>query len=112
MAPEVGKKWCVPRTDASDAALQSNIDFVCSSGIDCQAIQDGGPCFEPNTIRAHASYAMNAYYQANGGKDFDCNFINTGVVTIYDPSKFFLRKLLNSLMVTTIYIHLCDNLCT
>ncbi|XP_059300533.1 glucan endo-1,3-beta-glucosidase-like [Lycium ferocissimum] len=86
MAPEVGKKWCVPKADASDAALQSNIDFVCSSGIDCQPIQDGGPCYEPNTIRAHAAYAMNAYYQANGRKMFDCNFINTGVVTNYDPS--------------------------
>ncbi|XP_004241225.1 glucan endo-1,3-beta-glucosidase [Solanum lycopersicum] len=87
MAPEVSKKWCVPKTDASDAALQSNLDFVCSSGIvDCQPIKDGGPCFEPNTVRAHAAYAMNAYYQANGGKDLDCNFINTGVVTNYDPS--------------------------
>ncbi|XP_060174808.1 glucan endo-1,3-beta-D-glucosidase-like isoform X2 [Lycium barbarum] len=86
MAPEIGKKWCVPKADASDAALQSNIDFVCSSGIDCQPIQDGGPCYEPNTIRAHAAYAMNAYYQANGRKMFDCNFINTGVVTNYDPS--------------------------
>lgn len=96
MAPEVSKKWCVPKTDASDAALQSNLDFVCSSGIvDCQPIKDGGPCFEPNTVRAHAAYAMNAYYQANGGKDLDCNFINTGVVTNYDPSKFFfLPKLL------------------
>lgn len=67
---------------------------MCSSGIDCQPIQDGGPCYEPNTVRAHAAYAMNAYYQANGRKDLDCDFINTGVVTISDPSKFIFPKLL------------------
>lgn len=89
MAPQAWKKWCVPRPDASDAALQSNIDFVCGSGLDCQPIKDGGPCYEPNTVRAHASYAMNAFYQVNGGNDYDCDFINTGLVTVNDPSKYF-----------------------
>ncbi|KAL2541403.1 O-Glycosyl hydrolase family 17 protein [Abeliophyllum distichum] len=81
-----GKKWCVPKEDASNAALQNNIDFVCASGVDCNPIQDGGICFEPNNVRSHASYAMNAYYQANGRNDFDCDFINTGIVTTYNPS--------------------------
>ncbi|CAK9188275.1 unnamed protein product [Ilex paraguariensis] len=85
-ASDEGKKWCVPKEDASDQALQSNIDFVCSSGVDCKPIQDGGSCFDPNTIRSHASYAMNAYYQANGRNDFDCDFIGTGVITTGDPS--------------------------
>uniref|UniRef100_A0A5B7CED4 glucan endo-1,3-beta-D-glucosidase n=1 Tax=Davidia involucrata TaxID=16924 RepID=A0A5B7CED4_DAVIN len=80
------KKWCVPKVYATDEALQANIDYVCSSGVDCTPIQDGGPCFEPNTVRSHASYAMNAYYQANGRNDFDCDFINTGAVATIDPS--------------------------
>ncbi|KAI3457207.1 hypothetical protein Pfo_013870 [Paulownia fortunei] len=80
------KKRCIPKNDATDAALQANIDFVCRSGVDCKPIQDGGPCFQPDNVRPHAAYAMNAYYQANGHNDFDCDFINTGVVTTSDPS--------------------------
>ena len=31
---------------------------------------------------------MNAYYQANGLHDYDCDFKCSGVVTSSDPSKF------------------------
>ncbi|TQE11883.1 hypothetical protein C1H46_002517 [Malus baccata] len=85
-SPSAGKRWCVPRSDASDAALQKNIDFVCSSGVDCKPIQGGGPCFQPNTVKSHAAYVMNAYYQANGPQDSNCDFKHTGVVTTTDPS--------------------------
>ncbi|KAE8732292.1 Major pollen allergen Ole e 10 [Hibiscus syriacus] len=78
-------KWCVPKSDSSDAALQANIDYVCSSGLDCKPIQAGEACFNPNNVRSHASYAMNAYYQANGHRDFNCDFNRTGVITSTDP---------------------------
>lgn len=81
-------KWCVAKSDANDAALQANIDYVCSSGLDCKPIQAGGVCYNPNTVRSHASYAMNAYYQFNGPHDFNCDFNHTGVITSSDPSKF------------------------
>ena len=88
-APSAGSgKWCVPKADASDAALQANIDYVCSTGVNCRPIQTGGACFNPNNVRSHASYAMNAYYQANGRHDFNCDFNRTGVITSTDPSKF------------------------
>ncbi|KAL6979187.1 hypothetical protein U1Q18_020852 [Sarracenia purpurea var. burkii] len=80
------RKWCVPKHDAGEEALQANIDFVCGSGVDCSPIQDGGPCFEPDTVRSHAAFAMNGYYQANGGNNFDCYFFSTGVITVADPS--------------------------
>ncbi|XLU98401.1 hypothetical protein S245_012741 [Arachis hypogaea] len=80
------KKWCVPKTNASEKQLQANIDFACSSGIDCGPIKDGGPCFKPNTVRSHAAYAMNAYFQASGRHAFDCDFGNTGVIAYTDPS--------------------------
>lgn len=87
------KKWCVPKSDASDAALQQNIDYVCSSTkVDCKAIQASGPCFEPNTVRSHASYAMNAYYQAFGPHDYNCDFNHTGVITSTDPSKLRRKR--------------------
>lgn len=37
---------------------------------------------------------MNAYYQINGRNDFDCDFIQTGVITTIDPSKFYYIKFL------------------
>ncbi|KMT05245.1 hypothetical protein BVRB_7g173860 [Beta vulgaris subsp. vulgaris] len=80
------QKWCVAKPDASDEKLQGNLDYVCSLGIDCKAIQDGGPCFDPNTVRSHASYAMNAYYHINGQLDSACYFDGTGVVVSSNPS--------------------------
>lgn len=86
-APALGKKWCIAKLEVSDAALQANIDYVCSTGVDCGPIQPHGTCFSPNTVRAHASYIMNTFYQINGRHDFNCDFSNTGVVTFSDPSK-------------------------
>ncbi|XP_073033198.1 glucan endo-1,3-beta-glucosidase-like [Primulina eburnea] len=85
-APAAGKKWCVPKPAATDAALQSNINYVCSQGVNCGPIQPGGSCFDPNTVRAHASFIMNAYYQAEGRNDFNCDFAGSGILTANDPS--------------------------
>ena len=82
-----GAKWCVPKPNVGDAALQSNIDYVCSTGlVDCKQIQDGGSCFNPNTLQSHAAYAMNAYYQAAGRNAYNCDFSQTGVLVTADPS--------------------------
>ncbi|KAK4431190.1 Glucan endo-1,3-beta-glucosidase [Sesamum alatum] len=81
-----GKKWCLPKSDASDAALQANLDYACGQGIDCKPIQPGGACFTPNTVRSHASFAMNSYYQTQGRNDFNCDFSGTGSITTIDPS--------------------------
>ncbi|MQM00485.1 hypothetical protein Taro_033212 [Colocasia esculenta] len=81
-----GKKWCLPKAGASDAGLQANIDYVCSTGLDCTPIQAGGECFLPNTLRSHAAYAMNAYFKSAGQHDFNCDFAQTGAITTSDPS--------------------------
>lgn len=80
------KKWCVAKPDASPAVLQSNIDYACGQGIDCSPIQSGGACFDPNTIISHATYAMNAYFQAAGRNPYNCDFAQTGLLTDNDPS--------------------------
>lgn len=68
--------------------LQENIDFACGQeGVDCTAIRPGGVCYEPDTVQAHAAYAMNLYFQSNGRHAYDCDFGDTGVVTTADPSK-------------------------
>ncbi|KAG6434237.1 hypothetical protein SASPL_105860 [Salvia splendens] len=83
---QVGKKYCVPKSDASDAALESNINYVCSQGVDCAPIKPGGSCFKPDTLKAHASYLMNAYYHAKGLHDFNCDFSGSAVIISTDPS--------------------------
>ncbi|XP_074586956.1 glucan endo-1,3-beta-glucosidase-like [Curcuma longa] len=87
-APASGsEQWCVARADATPEELQGNIDYACGSGgANCSAIQDGGPCFDPNTLSAHGSYAMNAYYQSAGRQDSSCYFAGTGVLISTDPS--------------------------
>ncbi|KAI4385548.1 hypothetical protein MLD38_003561 [Melastoma candidum] len=85
-APSTGvRKWCVPTPTATDQQLQSNLDYSCSR-VDCRAIQKDGRCFEPNTLRSHTAYAMNAYYQAFGRNDYDCDFGKTGTIVTVDPS--------------------------
>uniref|UniRef100_A0A803N100 X8 domain-containing protein n=1 Tax=Chenopodium quinoa TaxID=63459 RepID=A0A803N100_CHEQI len=64
--PGPAKGWCVPKQQATDAQLQSNINYVCSHGVDCKPIQLGGACYNPNNARAHATYAMNTFYQDKG----------------------------------------------
>ncbi|KAF5795442.1 putative glucan endo-1,3-beta-D-glucosidase [Helianthus annuus] len=81
-----GKTWCIPKTGASEKILQANIDYVCGLGLDCQPILEGGRCFYPNSVHAHAAYAMNAYYQATGRHEYDCDFRGTGFITPSNPS--------------------------
>lgn len=82
--------WCVPKPGVSDAVLQANLDYACGYGIDCSPIQPGGPCFEPNTLTAHAAYAMNLYYQAAGRYPWNCDFKHSAILSSSNPSKLVL----------------------
>ena len=85
-SPSGGGKWCVAKAGADATTLQNNINYACGF-VDCKPIQSGGGCFDPNNVQSHASFVMNAYYQANGRHDYDCDFKGTGMVTSSDPSK-------------------------
>ncbi|XP_010254870.1 PREDICTED: glucan endo-1,3-beta-D-glucosidase [Nelumbo nucifera] len=78
--------WCVPKDGISDAQLQSNLDYACGHGIDCGPLQPGGACFEPNTVAAHAAYAMNLFYQNAGRNPWNCDFSQTATLTSNNPS--------------------------
>nr|CAB3490626.1 unnamed protein product [Digitaria exilis] len=84
-SPSGGGKWCVAKAGADATTLQNNINYACGY-VDCKPIQSGGGCFDPNNVQSHASFVMNAYYQANGRHDYDCDFKGTGTVTSSDPS--------------------------
>lgn len=78
--------WCVASQTASQTALQVALDYACGYGdTDCSGIQPGGRCYEPDTVRDHASYAFNEYYRKNPIPD-SCNFGGNAVLTSTDPS--------------------------
>jgi len=82
-----GQSWCVASPSASETALQVALDYACGyGGADCSAIQQGGSCFNPDTVRDHASYAFNSYYQKNPIQT-SCDFGGTAMITNTDPSK-------------------------
>ncbi|KAJ4841756.1 hypothetical protein Tsubulata_003046 [Turnera subulata] len=84
--PVRGANWCVARSDASNQALQTALDYACAAGADCTQIQSNGLCFLPNTIQAHASYAFNSYFQRKGMAPGSCDFAGTATVARTDPS--------------------------
>jgi hypothetical protein len=90
-----GTTWCIASNNASQLDLQNALDWACGSGdVDCSAIQPSQPCFEPDTLVSHASYAFNSYYQQNGASDVACSFGGTGVKVNKDPSKYLTFSIL------------------
>ncbi|KAG8659841.1 hypothetical protein MANES_02G084600v8 [Manihot esculenta] len=85
-SPVSGASWCIASPSASPTALQVALDYACGyGGADCSAIQSGGSCYNPNTLRDHASFAFNSYYQKDPIPS-SCNFGGTAVTTNSDPS--------------------------
>ncbi|XP_057971264.1 major pollen allergen Ole e 10-like isoform X2 [Malania oleifera] len=82
-----GTTWCVAVPGVSQRDLQNALDWACGLGMaNCNPIQAGGECFQPDTLLSHASYAFNTYYQQNGNSDIACNFGGTATVTKHNPS--------------------------
>lgn len=82
-----GQSWCVARENVANMALQAALDYACGiGGADCSEIQEGGKCYNPNSLREHASFAFNSYYQKNPIPS-SCNFGGTAVTISGDPSK-------------------------
>ncbi|CAN8313586.1 unnamed protein product [Cochlearia groenlandica] len=96
-----GGQWCIAKANASPTSLQVALDYACGyGGADCGQIQQGASCYEPNTLRDHASFAFNSYYQKHPGSD-SCNFGGAAQLTSTDPSKGSCRFSASSGTVST-----------
>lgn len=70
-----------------DDELQMALDWACGrGGADCRELQANKACFMPNTVRDHASYAFNSYYQKFKKNGATCYFNSAAMITDLDPS--------------------------
>ncbi|CAN4124581.1 unnamed protein product [Withania somnifera] len=81
-----GANYCVCKDGVGDQVLQKNIDYACGNGADCTGILQNGPCYNPNTIKDHCSYAVNSYYQRKAATGASCDFSGSATLTATPPS--------------------------
>ncbi|XP_073125018.1 glucan endo-1,3-beta-glucosidase 4-like [Henckelia pumila] len=79
--------FCIARPGADERSLRDGLNWACGPGqSDCRAIQQGQPCYFPDTLQNHASYAYNDYYQKKWNSGGTCDFGGTAIATTVDPS--------------------------
>ncbi|KAI3910676.1 hypothetical protein MKW92_004277 [Papaver armeniacum] len=79
--------YCVARDGADQKMLQAALDWACGQGkVDCSAMLQGQPCYEPDTVAAHATYAFDTYYHENGMGPGTCDFNGVASITTTNPS--------------------------
>ncbi|RHN65088.1 putative glucan endo-1,3-beta-D-glucosidase [Medicago truncatula] len=84
-------EWCIADGQIPDDVLQRAMDYACHvDGVDCSKIQVNQPCYLPNTVKDHASYAFNDYYQKYKHKGGSCYFNYAAITSASDPSKLSL----------------------
>lgn len=78
--------YCTVRDGADKRMLQAALDWACGPGkVDCSPMLQGQPCYEPDNVNAHATYAFNAYYQKMGRAAGSCDFNGVAEITTTDP---------------------------
>jgi X8 domain len=80
--------WCVAKPAVPDPIIQEAMDYACGEGADCSPTKANGPCYQPNTVLSHASYAFNSYWQNLKEAGATCDFGGAAVLVTKDPSQF------------------------
>lgn len=112
--------FCVAKADADSDKLQDGLNWACGQGqANCTAIQRGQPCYLPDNLVSHASYAYNDYYQKMQSVGGTCDFGGTAMTTAADPSKssfshlsFYLLGSCLLIPFTRVYMVCCRMHCS
>ncbi|KAJ6988221.1 hypothetical protein NC653_021220 [Populus alba x Populus x berolinensis] len=79
--------FCVAKEGADPKMLQAALDWACGPGkVDCSYLLQGQPCYEPDNVVAHSTYAFNAYFQMMAKSPGTCDFKGVATITTTDPS--------------------------
>jgi exo-beta-1,3-glucanase (GH17 family) len=80
--------YCTARDGADPKMLQAALDWACGPGkVDCSPLLQGEPCYEPDNVLAHATYAFDIYYNQMRKSSGSCDFNGVAAITTTDPSK-------------------------
>lgn len=81
------EEYCVVDEQTPDEELRKAMEWACEKGgADCSKIQEKQSCYFPNTLKDHASFVFNDYYQKFKHKGGSCYFKAAALVTALDPS--------------------------
>ncbi|CAL5078037.1 unnamed protein product [Urochloa decumbens] len=80
------RTWCVAKPKAASAVVQTAMDYACGSGADRGMAAAGGPCYLPDTPAAHASYAINSYWQRTKAAGGTCDLAGAAMFVTTDPT--------------------------
>lgn len=78
--------WCVAKPTVPDSIIQVAMDYACGAGADCKPVQPNGPCYQPDNLLSHASFAFNSYWQKKKEAGGTCDFGGTAMLVTVDPS--------------------------
>ncbi|PWA51786.1 Glycoside hydrolase, catalytic domain-containing protein [Artemisia annua] len=78
---------CTAKEGADSKMLQAALDWACGPGkVNCSALLQGQPCYEPDNVASHATFAFDSYYHMMGKGDGTCDFNGVAMLTTTDPS--------------------------
>ncbi|KAG9133113.1 hypothetical protein Leryth_026306 [Lithospermum erythrorhizon] len=79
--------YCAAKEGADPKMLQAALDWACGPGkVDCSALMQGQPCYEPDSVASHASYAFDTYYHQMEKTPNACDFNGVATITTTNPS--------------------------
>ncbi|KAK3221944.1 hypothetical protein Dsin_008969 [Dipteronia sinensis] len=79
--------FCVAKEGSDKKMLQAALDWACGPGkVDCSSLLQGQPCYDPDNVISHSTYAFNAYFQQMSKSLGTCDFKGVATITTTDPS--------------------------